>query len=99
LFYLGRETDRDRSMFSEKELQEISRRSDFYKEKEVAKFLLTRGVPKNKASMLKLVELDDSSSDSKESLNCLKGVAFVVHPQQINIRDKSNGKMIISIPR
>jgi hypothetical protein len=74
-------------MYSEEELQEISRRSDFYKKKEVAKFLLTRGVPRTKASMLKLFEFDDPSSESKESLNCLRGVVFVVHPQQIIIRD------------
>lgn len=86
-------------MYSEKELQEISRRSDFYKKKEVAKFLLTHGTPRTKAAMLKLLEFDDQSSDAKESVNCLREVTFVVHPQQVNIWDKSNGKMIISIPR
>ena len=86
-------------MYSEKELHEISRRSDFYKKKEVAKFLLTHGAPRTKAAMLKLLEFDDRSSDAEESLNCLREVTFVVHPQQVNIWDKSNGRMIISIPR
>lgn len=86
-------------MYSEKEFQDILRRSDFYKRKEVAKFLLTHGVPRSKTAMLKLFELDDRSSDAKESLDCLGGVTFVVHPQQVNIWDKSNRKMIISIPR
>lgn len=89
----------NRSMYSEKELQDILRRSDFYKKKEVAKFLLTHGVPRTKGAMLKLLEFDERSSDANESLNCLRGVTFVVHPQQINIWDKTNGKMIISIPR
>jgi hypothetical protein len=29
----------------------------------------------------------------------LKQVIFFTHPQQVNIMDKSNGKLIISIPR
>jgi hypothetical protein len=86
-------------MYSEKELKDIGRRNDFYKKKDVAKFLLTHGAPRTKGAMLKLFELDEGSDDANETLNCLRNVTFVVHPQQINIWDKSNGKMIVSIPR
>ncbi|MEO9276801.1 MAG: hypothetical protein ABI340_03325 [Nitrososphaera sp.] len=39
---------------------------------------------------------NDSSVDW-DIVNVLSHVYFQVHPQQINIRDKANGKMIISI--
>ena len=86
-------------MHSDKELQDILRRNNFYKKKEVAKFLMTHGVPRTKGAMLKLLEFDDAPGNAVESLNCLRNVTFMVHPQQINIWDKSNGRMIISIPR
>jgi hypothetical protein len=86
-------------MYSEKELHDIGRRSEFYKKKEVARYLLAHGVPKTKGAMLKLMEFDNGTKDLKETLDCLRSVSFVVHPQQINIWDKSNGKLIISIPK
>jgi hypothetical protein len=92
----------EKQMYSEKELKDILRRSNFYKKQEVAKFLLTHGVPRNKGAMLKLLSFDDDEEgprDATESSDCLRGVTFAVHPQQINIWDKSNGRMIISIPR
>jgi hypothetical protein len=89
-------------MFSESELADIQRRNDFYHKKEVAKLLLASGVPKNKRAMVKLTALEDTDGSVKaleKSFECLRNVAFEVHPQQINIRDKTNGHIVVSIPK
>jgi hypothetical protein len=87
-------------MYSENELADIRSRANFYNKKEVAKFLLAEGVPRTRQAMLKLVELANPRSNSiQESFDCLTNVAFIIHPQQINIRDKTNGQIIVSIPR
>jgi hypothetical protein len=80
------------------EIEEIARRKEFYNRPAVAKFLSKRGVPKSKKAMIELFSTGDSKVD-QESIDCLKQVAFVVHPQQINIRDLTNMKMIVSIRR
>jgi hypothetical protein len=89
-------------MFSENELADIQRRSNFYHKKEVARLLLANGIPKNKREMLKLTALEDTDGSIKalqKSFDCLRSVTFEVHPQQINIRDKTNGQIVVSIPR
>ena len=85
-------------MYSEKEQSDITRRTDFYGSKEVAKLLLKEGAPKTKKAMLKLFGLENKDT-TEESFNCIRNVTFVIHPQQINIRDKANGKIIVSIAR
>jgi hypothetical protein len=89
-------------MFSENELVDIHRRNDFYHKKEVAKFLVASGIPTNKGKMLELTALEDTDGSVKalqESFDCLRNVTFEVHPQQINIRDKTNGQIVVSISR
>ena len=88
------------TMYSEDELKEIQRRSNFYNMKEVAKFLLAVGVPKTRQAMMKLISLENAAGkNNQESLDCLEKVVFAVHPQQINVRDKISGQIIASIPR
>jgi hypothetical protein len=36
---------------------------------------------------------------TQELIDCIGNVAFAVHPQQINVRDKANGKIIATIAR
>ena len=87
-------------MYSDNELADIKRRDSFYNKKDVAKLLLAEGVPKTKQAMLKLLALANvGGTGIQESLDCLRNVVFVIHPQQINIRDKTNGQIIVSIPR
>ena len=85
-------------MYSEKEQKDMIRRADFYGNKEVAKLLLKDGAPKTKQAMLMLFGLENKDT-SEESFDCIRNVTFVIHPQQINIRDKANGKIIVSIAR
>ena len=61
--------------------------------------LLTNGVPKSKQMMRALVSLDKVDVSDQETYDCLSNVNFVVHPQQINIRDRDNGQIIASIAR
>ena len=89
-------------MYSEIQLQGIQRRNNFYKRKDVARLLITTGVPQNKKAMLKLTALEANDGSPKaiqESYDCLTNVVFSVHPQQINIRDKTNGEIIVCIAR
>ncbi|MGI0087015.1 MAG: hypothetical protein ACREBI_03520 [Nitrosotalea sp.] len=37
------------------------------------------------------------SDEMKKAIELLGHVYFQVHPQQVNIRDKANGKLIVSI--
>jgi hypothetical protein len=89
-------------MYSENELAGIQRRYDFYHKKEVAKLLIASGIPMNKGEMVKLTTLEDTDGSAKalqESFECLRNVTFEMHPQQINIRDKINGQIVISISK
>jgi hypothetical protein len=89
-------------MFSESELKDIQRRNDFYHKKEVAKLLVASGVPANKREMVKLTALEETDGSVKalqESFDCLRNVTFEKHPQQINIRDKTNGLIVVSISK
>jgi hypothetical protein len=89
-------------MFSESELADIQRRNDFYHKSEVAKLLVASGIPTNKQEMVKLAGLeipDGSVKAPQEAIECMRNVTFEVHPQQINIRDKINGQIIVSISK
>jgi len=91
-----------KELYSEDELEGIRRRNIFYNKKEVARLISASGIPRNKQAMLKLIALEDNDgSDNaiQESYDCLTNVVFAVHPQQINVRDKTNGKIIVSIAR
>jgi len=78
--------------------EDIQQRKEFYNNPDVAKHISRDGVPKSKGAMRALISAGgvDSSPDSFESLSF---VVFSVHPQQINVRDKSNGKIIATINR
>ncbi len=76
----------------------IGRRKEFYNSESVDDFLKKHGVPKSEQAMRSLVVMGLGKSDvDKELTEILEHVYFQVHPQQINIRDKTNGKLIVSI--
>ncbi len=48
--------------------------------------------------MQNLVALENGISDpDKSTVELMSHVYFQVHPQQVNVRDKANGKLIVSI--
>ena len=78
----------------------IARRKEFYTNENVDLFLKRHGVPKSNHAMHSFVALGLGKNNSEvdgEIVKALSHVYFQVHSQQINIRDKANGKMIISI--
>jgi len=87
------------SMINEKEEQDT--RSKFYNSQSVAKYIKAVGIPKTRLAFREMVASGSSDDlDSKkgvELISCLGKVVFMKHPQQINIVDKSNGKIIVSI--
>ena len=87
------------AMINEKEEQDT--RSKFYNTQSVAKYIKTAGIPKTRGAFRDMVASGSSEDlDSKTGLEliaCLGKVVFMKHPQQINIMDKSNGKIIVSI--
>lgn len=85
-------------MTNEKEDQDT--RSKFYNNPSVAKYIKTAGRPRTKRALRDMVALGSSEDlDSNKGLElmvCLDKVVFMKHPQQINIMDKSNGRIIAS---
>jgi hypothetical protein len=83
--------------------QECERRAEFYTSKEVARYLSKNGVPKSRRASKALFAVGTTGSPdgevSQELMDCLTFVHFEVHPQQINVRDKANRKIIASIRR
>ncbi len=80
----------------------ILQRQKFYTSESVDNFLKKHGVPKSRLSLRSLVAVADGKADNQvdgESVEILGHVYFQVHAQQINIRDKANGKLIVSIRR
>lgn len=86
-------------MINEKEEQ--GTRSKFYNSQSVTKYIKRAGIPKTRGTFRDMVASGSSEDlDSKKGLEliaCLGKVVFMEHPQQINIMDKSNGKIIVSI--
>jgi hypothetical protein len=83
--------------------KDCERRVKFYTDREVIKHLSKNGVPKSRTASKALIAIGTTGSIdgkvSKESMDCLSHVIFEMHPQQINVRDKANGKIIASIRR
>lgn len=79
-------------------LDEIERRSRFYSSDEAKKHLKKYGIPKSKTALKALVStmFQDATPEMVDSVGF---VYFQVHPQQINIRDRANGRLIISIEK
>ena len=88
-------------MTNEKKEQDI--RAKFYTSLSLAKYLNLSEVPKSRHAFRDMVasgsseELDNEKG--RELIACLGRVVFLKHPRQINIMDKSNGKIIASITR
>ena len=76
----------------------IERRSKFYRSDAARKHLKKYGVPKTGRATKDLIAtmFPDADQDTVESVGY---VHFQVHPQQINIMDKANGKLIVSIEK
>jgi hypothetical protein len=76
-------------------------RSKFYNNQSVVKHIKTHGVPKSRGARRDMITSGGSEDlDSEKGLEltaCLGEVVFKKHPQQINIMDKSNGKIIETI--
>ena len=87
------------SMENEKADQDT--RSKFYNSQSVIKHIKTHGVPKSRGAWRDMVASGSSEDlDSEKGpklITCLGDVVFMRHPQQINIVDKSNGKIIETI--
>ncbi len=83
--------------------EDTERRIKFYNGKEVAKLLSKSGAPRTKGTMMAFIAAgmtgNADAETTQESFNCFSHVSFEVHPQQINVRDKANGKIIAVIPR
>ena len=81
--------------------KEREQRVKFYTSREIARYLSKNGVPKSSHTWKALIAIGATGSlDGKVSqalMNCLSYVNLEVHPQQINVRDKANGKIIASI--
>ncbi len=88
-------------MTGEKKDQEI--RAKFYTSQSVARYINVNGVPKSKKAFKDMVEAGSPEKlDDKKGLELIASlgeVVFFKHPQQINVMDKSNLKIIASITR
>jgi len=77
-------------------------RLKFYTSAETTRHIKTVGVPKRTGEFRAMVAAGSKVKlDSKEGadlIETLGRVVFAKHPQQINITDDTNGKMIASIP-
>jgi hypothetical protein len=85
----------------ENEKADQDTRSKFYNSQSVVKHIKTHGVPKSRVAWKDMVASGSSedlnSEKGLELMACLGEVVFMKHPQQINILDKSNGKIIATI--
>jgi hypothetical protein len=83
------------------EKKEQDARVKFYNSATTIKYLKGIGIPKRTGEFRAMVaEGTDVKLDSKEGaalLVSLRRVVFAKHPQQINISDDTNGKVIASI--
>ena len=79
----------------------IAQRAIFYKEPSVVRIISKDGVPRTKKAMELMVAAGSVAKTgvTQELIDSISFVIFVVHPQQINIRDKASGKIIAVIPR
>jgi hypothetical protein len=79
----------------------IAQRAIFYNEPGVARLISKDGVPRTKKAMELMVAAGSVAKNgvTQELIDSISFVIFAVHPQQINIRDKANGKIIAVIPR
>lgn len=76
-------------------------REEFYGGSEVRQHIKIAGVPKTVGSFRAMVASGSSVNlDSAKGASLIKTLGYVTfskHPQQINVMDKSSGRMIASI--
>jgi urease alpha subunit len=83
---------------------DIAQRAKFYNEPGIARMISKNGVPKSRKAIEIIVSestevKSGASAITQKLIDCMNFVTFIVHPQQINIRDKANGKIIAVIAR
>jgi len=83
---------------------DIAQRAKFYNEPGVARIISKNGVPKSRKALEIMISEGTEvksgvSTITQKLIDCMNFVTFIVHPQQINIRDKANGKIIAVIAR
>ncbi|MGI0070270.1 MAG: hypothetical protein ACREAN_08465 [Nitrosopumilaceae archaeon] len=76
----------------------ILQRQKFFTSESVDNFLKKNGIPKTRIALRSLAALEGGKA-GEEAVEILGHVYYQIHAQQINIRDKANGKMIVSIRR
>lgn len=78
-------------------------RAEFYGSESLAKYIKVHGVPNSRLAFRAMVASGSSEDLDGEKgvalIACLGQVVFFRHPQQINIMDKGNGKLIALIAR
>jgi hypothetical protein len=78
-------------------------RAKFYSGRPLAKYMMLNGVPSSTHAFRNMVASGSSEDLASEKglklISCLSQVAFLRHAQQINIMDKSNGRIIATITR
>jgi len=76
-------------------------RLKFYCSAPVISYLKTVGIPKRTGEFKDMVasgsKVKLDSKEGSELIASLRRVVFAKHPQQINITDHTNGKMIVSV--
>jgi hypothetical protein len=76
-------------------------RLKFYNTSSVIRYIKTSGIPKRTGEFRDMVASGSTVKlDGKEGSDLvatLRRVVFAKHPQQINITDDTNGKIIVSI--
>jgi hypothetical protein len=76
-------------------------RAKFYNSDSVIRYLKTVGIPKRTGEFKDMVasgsKVKLESKEGTELIETLRRVVFAKHPQQINITDDTNGKMIVSV--
>jgi hypothetical protein len=77
-------------------------RARFYTSETLAKYIKAYGAPRSRDAWRAMVSSsspeDLDSEKGIELIACLRQVTFFTHPQQVNIMDKGNGKVLVSIP-
>ena len=99
-FIPGRQASIRNTVKNEKSGQQ--KREEFYSSSMVRKHIKEMKIPTTVGAFKDMVasgsNLNLDSSEGLDLIETLGHVTFARHPQQINIMDKSSGKMIVSIP-
>ena len=76
-------------------------RMKFYNSAETIRHIKNVGIPKRTGEFRAMVaagsKVKPESKEGSELIETLGAVVFAKHPQQINITDDTNGKIIVSI--